>query len=301
MGLFIPAWKSKNPEKARRAVERLTNQKKIGEAAKKARHEEIRKLAVNKLTDEIVLADVAKYTFTREINRGIYTVHQDTCFPALEKLTDRRLIFEVAKSAWNPKLGEAAMKKLTDENDIAELMMRGRSEWFGDAMKKIKNPALLEKIRKTNDNPLVRGMAKDRLIALGVTPYESVSYAKRMNDIAVFNYFSNWAKRLADYKGMKEYNEEIYDAVHTLIFAHTNIPYKGSENTVKQREAAKQLISLLSNDKFAAGLFWKDCAQKCGDKHSDHSDHVDWDWGVSHHEHSDSGICVSFPPYPFDE
>ena len=60
MELFTPAWKSENEEKTLDAVEKITGQKKLAQVAKEAEYWNVRKAAVAKLTDQNVLADIAK-------------------------------------------------------------------------------------------------------------------------------------------------------------------------------------------------------------------------------------------------
>ena len=52
MELFTPAWKSENEEKALAAVKKITDQKKLAQVAKKAKNWKVRKVAVEKLTDQ---------------------------------------------------------------------------------------------------------------------------------------------------------------------------------------------------------------------------------------------------------
>jgi hypothetical protein len=58
--LFTPALKSENWKKRRKAVWKLTNQKKLAKVAKNDTDSDVRKAAVEKLTDPSVLADIAK-------------------------------------------------------------------------------------------------------------------------------------------------------------------------------------------------------------------------------------------------
>jgi hypothetical protein len=51
MKLFTPAWKSKNEERALRAVEKMTDQKKLVQVAKEARHWAARIAAAHKLVE----------------------------------------------------------------------------------------------------------------------------------------------------------------------------------------------------------------------------------------------------------
>jgi hypothetical protein len=61
LDIFKPVWQSKNKEKALRAVERISDQQKLMEVAKTADLDyNVRRAAIDKLTDQSVLADIAK-------------------------------------------------------------------------------------------------------------------------------------------------------------------------------------------------------------------------------------------------
>jgi hypothetical protein len=60
MGLFTPAWKSKNEIRALRAVEKITDQNVFADIAKSDSDSDVREAAVEKLTDQSLLIDIAK-------------------------------------------------------------------------------------------------------------------------------------------------------------------------------------------------------------------------------------------------
>ena len=77
MGLFEPAWRSEKEEKALRAVAKLKSEAALIRAAREAKCLQARKVALNKLTDQTVLAHEA--------------MHNDSTFAraaAASKLTD---------------------------------------------------------------------------------------------------------------------------------------------------------------------------------------------------------------------
>lgn len=60
MGLFKPAWMSKNKEKALKAAEKVTNQIELAIMAKKAIYSSVRVAAIEKLTDLKALVEIAE-------------------------------------------------------------------------------------------------------------------------------------------------------------------------------------------------------------------------------------------------
>ena len=60
MGIFGPAWKSRNWDRAVEAVEKLNDPTELAQAARLARCYGARSAAVRKLTDQAVLAEIAK-------------------------------------------------------------------------------------------------------------------------------------------------------------------------------------------------------------------------------------------------
>jgi hypothetical protein len=106
MGLFKPAWQSKNKEKALKAVEKITDQNVLADIAKSnTAHEDIRIAAVEKITDQNVLADIAKirYNFLYKLRNT-----------AAEKLTEPKILVDVIKSC-NESVGLLLLEKITDQ------------------------------------------------------------------------------------------------------------------------------------------------------------------------------------------
>jgi len=113
MGLFKPAWQSKNIEKARRAVERMTDQQKLKLVVSEAKFPEIQALAVNKIA----------YYHTQQTFVDIATSNYDVivCMAALNKLTLENHFSSVAESRSHLEVCMAALNKLTLENYISDV------------------------------------------------------------------------------------------------------------------------------------------------------------------------------------
>jgi len=64
---------------------------------------------------------------------------------------------------------------------------------------------------------------------------------------------------------------------------------------------------LLKNNPLAAKLFWDSVSDMSIEKHEDHTNHDDWRSSSSDcnhtdsNKHTDTGIGVVFPPYPFND
>ncbi|MDR1676696.1 MAG: hypothetical protein LBR86_09550 [Tannerella sp.] len=112
MGLFIPAWKSKNAEKALRAVEKMTDPEKLARIAKEAKRRDTCMAAVEKLTDQTALVDVAKHAgkwFVREA--------------AVKKVTDQTVLADIAKNDGDSYVRKAAINSehFTDPDLLADV------------------------------------------------------------------------------------------------------------------------------------------------------------------------------------
>ena len=77
MGLFTPAWKSKDPWKARQAVRECTDQKKLALIAEKAEIGQVRREAAKKLTELWRSGDEKLRPAVQEANRWSITSHWD--------------------------------------------------------------------------------------------------------------------------------------------------------------------------------------------------------------------------------
>ena len=141
MGLFAPAWQSKNKEKALRAVSRLTDQVILADiAGQDYLHEEVRKAATEKVSDQSILANLAKNSFNDTI--GVL---------ATEKLIDQALLFDVAHRGTNLKTQRTAISKLTDQTMLAEIVQSNKSDYVRiEAIKSITDQELLVQVAKAH-------------------------------------------------------------------------------------------------------------------------------------------------------
>jgi len=95
------------------AVNKLTDQNKLADIAKNDIDYYVRWTAVEKLTDQNVLADIAKN------DDEIYV-----CKAAIEKLTDQNVLADIAKNAAESDVRKAAVEKLTEQKPLADKVKR---------------------------------------------------------------------------------------------------------------------------------------------------------------------------------
>ena len=166
MGLFKPAWQSKNGEKARKMVEKISDQTKLLRIARyPTTNWEARKAAINKLTDQAVLADFAKHgdqyvrgyaikNLTDQVALAYIAQNDEKYYnrcEAAEKLTDKALaqktFADVVKYAPNTHACNRAVRNLTDQTILAEVANCSSDyDILIDVAKKLTDHALAQKI-----------------------------------------------------------------------------------------------------------------------------------------------------------
>jgi hypothetical protein len=153
MGLFRPAWKSKNEYKAEKAVKKITNQKKLARIAIEAGSWTVRKVAVKKLTDQTVLAEVAIIDSDSGVRRA-----------AVENLTDQTLLAEIAIKDSNDYVRRAAVWNLTDQTVLAKVARLDRNSTVRlAAVEKLTDQKLLVKIAIEDKDDYVSKAAVEKL------------------------------------------------------------------------------------------------------------------------------------------
>jgi HEAT repeat protein len=101
MNFFKPKWKHKYKHIRIAAIEKLTDQKIIGDVAKNDVHADVRIAAVEKLTDQKTLENIAKndvWGFVR--------------YAAAKRMTDQKPLEDIAKNYWDKDVREAAVFSL---------------------------------------------------------------------------------------------------------------------------------------------------------------------------------------------
>ena len=107
MGLFKPAWQSKNSRKAIKAIDKLTDQTTLSLAAQDAASWDARYAAIDRLTDQQIIEGIIKSNANPFIR-----------MPAVERLTDQRMISNIAKNDKDGAVRLSAVKILTDQQTL---------------------------------------------------------------------------------------------------------------------------------------------------------------------------------------
>jgi hypothetical protein len=148
MGLFKPAWDKSpyignNEIKAIRAINKLTDQTILADIAENGFWESYKNAAIEGLTNQLVLANIAKsidFDSTSKIGQT-----------AVKNLTSQDSLIDVARNAYNWKVRRDAVMKIDNKVVLTEI---AKMEKFGygnlvlrlAAAKKLDNPSILNDI-----------------------------------------------------------------------------------------------------------------------------------------------------------
>jgi hypothetical protein len=121
MGLFKPAWMSNNIDKAVKAVKEITDQAILIRVILEVQWERPRLEAISKITDETILADIAKKDA------------EDVGDAVIDKLVSQTVLTDVAKNSNNGTVRVRAVKKLTDLSLLADFVQNGKPQSVCDA------------------------------------------------------------------------------------------------------------------------------------------------------------------------
>ena len=174
MGLFKPAWMSNNEEKAIMAVKSLVGNDLVL-AARTAPSVNIRIEAINRLTEQSILANFAKYDndiFVREA--------------AMKKITDQSILADFARNTKDWTQLYAVVENLTDQSVLEEIAKNDEFsfELHVAAIEKLTNNFTLTEIAK-NDNMYY----EERIAAAEKLPDQTIlkSLAKNAENWMVLN------------------------------------------------------------------------------------------------------------------
>ena len=123
-GYMDNKWKNSDPDVHRDAVKKLDDQKILAEIAKNDEDIEVRRAAVEKLDPEKwqdFLTDIAKSKYLK------------ICKAAMKKLVDQNLIADVAKNAENWEIRSEAVEKLEDQEALAWVAKNDEIGWVRKA------------------------------------------------------------------------------------------------------------------------------------------------------------------------
>lgn len=174
MGLFTPIWMSEDvlkEEKAVNSVAKLSNRDQLLKAALQAPLSAVRLAAVEKLTDQKALYEIAEATGSSE-NTG----DRDVCRAARARISDQNLL---ERLALNPKLStpdivgkltdQSLLERFASEEDWHELypgagVMQNRNSAIQcAAIRNLKSQDVLKKLFSESADHLVRLAAAERI------------------------------------------------------------------------------------------------------------------------------------------
>jgi len=132
MGLFEPAWMSKDKNKAVKAVRMLTDEKVLTRVLQKAQHNEVitaalvriaqvaqdwevRQAAVKQMADQNFWADIAEND-----------LHIYVCYASVQCLADQNILLEIAEKTEDWGVCKAAIEKLTNPIALVGLAINNR-------------------------------------------------------------------------------------------------------------------------------------------------------------------------------
>lgn len=174
MGLFKPAWQSKNYTKATKAIESISDQVTLTEAANNALFTNVKKAAVEKITDQTLLADIA-----------INNTDCDVRLEAVYKITQQAVIAEVVIKSKCYLVRSAAVERLNDENLLISVAKKDNHSLVRErAVRKLKDQAVLAYIAENDADKIVRHMAIDKLTDQSVLA--SIAKNHMIDDMTAF-------------------------------------------------------------------------------------------------------------------
>ena len=111
MGLFTPKWMSDDQSKALKAVEKITDPRKLAEVAVNAKDQVVVSNAIERIHDEVVLAGITLG------NANTYPIEK-----ALERVTNSDLLKQIADEAEKDWVRVAALSRLSKRNHNIDLL-----------------------------------------------------------------------------------------------------------------------------------------------------------------------------------
>ena len=163
---FRPKWMHSDWLVRKAAVEKLTDQAVLAKIAKTDSDWRVRTVAfekltgaIAKLTDQAVLAEIAK-TGSESLVRKV----------AVRKLTAQALLAEIAKTDSESDVRKEAVEKLTDQAVLAKIAKTdSESDVRREAVKNLTDQAVLAEIAKTNSSHGIRQVAEKKLAEITKT------------------------------------------------------------------------------------------------------------------------------------
>ena len=155
---FTPAWKSKNPDKAVKAVAKISDQDRLALVAETACSEPARIAAVKKLDSLDLLG-----SFERRIGfKAVSLAAQERIEAVIGALQENSEMVRLAAEHKNPAVREAAVDRITDKKVLYRIAIKHNStDTCLQAIRKIHDNTVLAKIVKNVNNLYLRVAAAD--------------------------------------------------------------------------------------------------------------------------------------------
>ena len=252
MGLFKPAWKNSNREKALKAIEKLTDQTKLERAALTAPDQFVRKEAAKKVINPNVLVQI------------VQNDHFDMVVDAaLEQLSDAKSLAILVISGRSGRVQSAALKKITDQELLRDIViiLSADPEKISDpcgiraeALEKITDQNALAQIARTAMHDRVKFEAACKLtdnalaqgIFLSLTRSESVQLrfdaAEKLSDEKAeqrvyFDILTNRSKSDGKERALKRLSDQTLLAEAAKILADPKVRLKIAEKLTDEKSA----------------------------------------------------------------
>jgi len=153
MDIFRPKWKNSDQEVRKAAIEQLTDQAILAEIAKTDKECAVCQVAVKRLTDQALLAEIVKTNKKSEVREA-----------AVEKISDQALLAEIARTDRDMYVCVKALQRMTDQALIIEIAKKYRAEELQEkVVSLVSDKSLLSSIALGSMSGRARLAAADKL------------------------------------------------------------------------------------------------------------------------------------------
>ncbi|MBR4946231.1 MAG: HEAT repeat domain-containing protein [Kiritimatiellae bacterium] len=149
--LLADVAKSDKGDFRKKAVEKLRDQQVIGDVAMNAKSDGIRELAANKLDDSHPIKQKYYATYAKTYDGIFLNVPHVPIYDAVTKLTDQKLLADVAKNAKNTEVSARVAKKLVEQDLLFDVAMNSKHGMAAEiTASKLKNQKqIIEVLKKS--------------------------------------------------------------------------------------------------------------------------------------------------------
>ena len=135
------------------ATERVTDQSVLADIAKNDEHDRVRKEATERVTNQSVLADIAKNDKARDVRQT-----------AVERVTDRDVLADIAKNDKARDVRQTAVERVTDRDVLADIAKNDKARDVRQtAVERVTDRDVLADIAKNDKDRDVRQAAESRI------------------------------------------------------------------------------------------------------------------------------------------